>query len=421
MKIKCDKNKEKTVYDIISIFTDEFEMTNDNPDIVVTDHVLYKNKCVSYETNEELKRILYGIFKDVYHKTSPWGILTGSKPQKLYESMPEDEFKRRFLTDDYIINLLRDIKNERKIVTDKKYFNLYVNIPFCPTRCDYCSYPTIVNDKYEELYIDTLLEEVEKLPLNKFHTIYVGGGTPSQLSSRNIKRLVDKLSLFECEEFTFEAGREDSLSYEKLKILDNSKVTRLSLNPQSFNSTVMNKLNRKQDIQKLISYYEDYKDRFIINMDFILGLFEDDFTNNFSFIEKLLPDNITIHTLALKKGSKFLENNKRLNYDKINEEMMKKTDSFLRNLDYSPYYLYRQKKIASNLHNVGYQRENSPSIYNIVINEESEHIIGVGMNANSKFLNGQKLRVSKNMRDYLINFRDIIKTRNEIIENCLKE
>ncbi|WP_151409571.1 coproporphyrinogen dehydrogenase HemZ [Anaerococcus sp. Marseille-P9784] len=422
-------NKRKIVYDILNIFYESDEILfADSGDLSIYDKkISFLGKSYEYENNYQLKAILYKILAKENSYTSPWGMLTGSKPSKLLQKYNTDEIKEKYFLADEKINLLAEIKNQQEKLSFKSNdFNLYINIPFCPSRCQYCSYPTLIGTNHDKSsYVDLLLREIREINLpENLDTIYIGGGTPSYLKISDIKRLLELINeKFTYQEFTFEAGREDTLDFEKLKLLRENGVDRISLNPQTFNENIIKATGRAYDLEHFLEIYNYAKKLgFIINMDFIVGLVGEDansFRENFEILKKLLPDNITFHALARKVGSKYMENNKRGSIKealKISDDIGK----FVKENSYKPYYLYRQKNIISNLENVGYQRENTAQRYNIIINEELENIIGLGMNANSKLINNEKYRNARNMKDYEALLDEEISDKNKMIENYKK-
>lgn len=422
-------NKRKIVYDILNIFYESDEILfADSGDLSIYDKkISFLGKSYEYENNYQLKAILYKILAKENSYTSPWGMLTGSKPSKLLQKYNTDEIKEKYFLADEKINLLAEIKNQQEKLSFKSNdFNLYINIPFCPSRCQYCSYPTLIGTNHDKSsYVDLLLREIREINLpENLDTIYIGGGTPSYLKISDIKRLLELINeKFTYQEFTFEAGREDTLDFEKLKLLRENGVDRISLNPQTFNENIIKATGRAYDLEHFLEIYNYAKKLgFIINMDFIVGLVGEDansFRENFEILKKLLPDNITFHALARKVGSKYRENNKTGSIKealKISDDIRK----FVKENSYKPYYLYRQKNIISNLENVGYQRENTAQRYNIIINEELENIIGLGMNANSKLINNEKYRNARNMKDYEALLDEEISDKNKMIENYKK-
>ena len=228
-------------------------------------------------------------------------------------------------------------------------------------------------------------------------------------------------------EYTFEAGREDSLDFDKLKLLKKYNVTRISLNPQTFNEKALNAMGRIQNNENLLDLYTQAKNlEFVINMDFILGLLYDDVNNtekNLEILRQLQPDNITFHTLSIKNGSKYSQQYDKGNFaENIAEKQMQLIKKWTFQNNYRPYYLYRQKNILNNMENIGYCRD-IPSRYNIVINEELESIIGFGMTANSKIIKDDIIKYTnyKNLKDYSEKLDEIIKRKVEIINGWTKE
>lgn len=426
-----NENLRKIVYDILNIFyeKEEFVFVEENPNISIKNGLIeFENKSYFFDSNLKLKQVLFEILEEKNNKSSDWGILTGSKPSKLLKDHSLDDLKNIYKVKDNKIYLLENIKKSQdKLEFDLKAFNLYINIPFCPQRCRYCSYPTIVSNTVEKnLYVDFLLMEISQINLpKKLDTIYLGGGTPSNLSLKDLDRILSLINeKFIFDEFTLEAGREDTLDFNKLDLFKEKNVGRISLNPQTFTPNVLENINRPIDFKNFVKIYEYAKKLgFIVNMDFIVGLFgenRESFSKNFEILKDLLPDNITFHALAQKVGSKYFEEN--INGDEVEaEKISKDIEKFTKENSYKPYYLYRQKNIIGNLENIGYEKENTPQRYNILINEELENIIGLGMNANSKLTNGKKYRNERNLRDYYRNIEKEISDKNKLIENFINK
>ncbi|MDU5913901.1 MAG: radical SAM protein [Anaerococcus vaginalis] len=431
MKIYLENdNLRKIVYDILNIFyeKDDFVFVEENPNISIKNGLIeFENKSYFFDSNLKLKQILFEILEEKNKKSSDWGILTGSKPSKLLKNHSLDDLKNIYKVKDNKIYLLENIKKSQdKLKFDPKAFNLYINIPFCPQRCRYCSYPTIVSSTVEKnLYVDFLLNEISQINFpKKLDTIYLGGGTPSNLSLKDLDRILSLINeKFIFDEFTLEAGREDTLDFKKLDLFKEKNVGRISLNPQTFTTNVLENINRPIDFKNFVKIYTYAKKLgFIVNMDFIIGLFgenRESFSKNFEILKDLRPDNITFHALAQKVGSKYFEEN--INGDEVEaEKISKDIEKFTKENSYKPYYLYRQKNIIGNLENIGYERVNTPQRYNILINEELENIIGLGMNANSKLTNGKKYRNERNLRDYYKNIDKEISDKNKLIENFIE-
>lgn len=439
MKIQLeDKRYQKECIDIFTIFDSKQNLEFGECDFVVGKDYVKKDITYPFTTRLELKKILYTIFSQRFNYKNDWGILTGTKPSKILRNHTDEELKKIYLINDENLKLLRDIdKVQSSIDFDEKNYNIYINIPFCPSRCDYCSFPTIVyknNDRREE-YLGYLLKEIievsKSIDKYKIKTIYVGGGTPTSLDYTMLEKLLKAIE--ECfvsenlVEYTFEAGREDSLDFDKLKLLKKYNVTRISLNPQTFNEKALKAMGRIQNNDNLIDLYTQAKDlEFVINMDFILGLLYDDVNNtreNLEILSRLQPDNITFHTLSIKNGSKYSQQYDKENFrENIAEKQMQLVKRWTSQNNYSPYYLYRQKNILNNMENIGYCKE-IPSRYNIVINEELESIIGFGMTANSKIIKDGIIKYTsyKNLRDYSGKLDEIIKRKVEIINGWTKE
>lgn len=432
MKIKLeDKSKRKIVYDILNIFFDhqDINFTEDDFDLAIgQEEIIYKGKSHPYADKKDLKANLYEILSALTGYKSPWGTLTGSKPSKLLKAKSLEEIKEIYKVSDEKIRLLADVKSEQERLSfDEKAFSLYINIPFCPTRCDYCSYPTLVGPHHDRgAYVECLIREIEEIGLPRdLDSIYIGGGTPSFLRADEIIKMLAAINnKFTYQEFTFEAGREDTLDKAKLELLKAGGVDRISLNPQTFNKNILKSLNRPYDYDHFLNIYKKARDLgFIINMDFIIGLEGEsskDFAKNFKILGELLPDNITFHALSIKSGSKYKERDIGGERDQA-LIISEKIGEFTRKFSYKPYYLYRQKNIVSNLENVGYQRNNTSQRYNIIINEEVSNIIGLGMNANSKLKNGNKFRNPRNLRDFYQDFDGILRAKNMMINQYLED
>lgn len=371
-----------------------------------------------------IKRYLFDLFSKEENFDPSFGILTGVRPLKLiskvFEGYSYDD-SLKILYEKYRISrqdsnfLYKIYKNQENLRGKSNIYNynVYVHIPFCPSRCLYCSFDTTIENKEKmELYTERILEDINSYEL-KFkkspNSIYFGGGTPTSIGLENLERIIDAtLKKFgNAREFTVECGRIDSLSIEILKMLRDKGVNRISLNPQSFNENVISKLNRISNKDMTYWFNMARKTGFeVINMDLIMGLPGEDKFSIIKSIRKAIdysPENITIHTLALKNGSKLFENSY------INEEdygnLLEESKKLLLENNYEPYYIYRQKKSVISSENIGYAKKGYSSIYNIVMMEELENIIAFGLGASTKILNkdGKFKRNlnSKNLEDFL--------------------
>lgn len=363
----------------------------------------------------EFKRFLYRFLSKYTGKTLPWGNLTGIRPTKLAMFMLEegktDENILTWYAQSHYVSMEKaqlalDIaKRERTILTDIDYVNgysMYIGIPFCPTTCLYCSftsYPLCVWDRKIDDYLDALITEMrytaEKMRDKTLDTVYIGGGTPTTLSGDRLDRLLKTIrELFPMEmvkEFTVEAGRADSITEEKLSVLLKYGVTRISVNPQTMHDKTLKLIGRKHTVAQVEdAYFLARKLGFDnINMDIILGLpgeTESDVTETIQRIKQLKPDNLTVHSLAIKRASKLSQWIIENGYSSMNntDETMKIAAKGAEDMGMSPYYLYRQKNMSGNFENVGYATEGKSGIYNILIMEEKQTIVALGAGSITK-------------------------------------
>ncbi|MDU5470949.1 MAG: radical SAM protein [Peptoniphilus harei] len=310
-----------------------------------------------------IKRYLFDLFFEEENFDSSFGILTGVRPLKLlakvFEGSSYDE-SMKILWDRYRIGrdegdfLYKIYKNQEdiRLTSNINKYNVYVHIPFCPSRCFYCSFDTTIEDKEKmDLYTKNLVEDINSHKLEfsgEANSIYIGGGTPTSIGLDNLGEIIDSINnkFGLTREFTVECGRIDSLSLEILKMLKDKGVNRISLNPQTFNEDVINKLNRvsNKDFEYWFKAARELGFE-TINMDLIMGLPGENKESILSSIERAIefsPENITIHTLALKNGSKLFENSYHNEEDFGN--LLEESKKLLIENNYEPYYLYRQKK-----------------------------------------------------------------------------
>ena len=377
-----------------------------------------------------VKRLVYRALSERTGRTLVWGDLTGIRPtkiaRKLYDEGKTDSeilsyMKETYLVGDEKANLSLNIaKRERRILAplrDKGY-SIYVGIPFCPTTCLYCSftsYPIAMWRERVSEYLNALKKEIDFTATARagqiIDTVYIGGGTPTTLSAEELDELLsymeEKLDLSNLLEFTVEAGRADSITLDKLKVLHRHHVTRISVNPQTMNQKTLDLIGRRHTVEDVVRAFNDARavgfDN--INMDIILGLpgeGTEEVTHTIEEIKKLHPDSLTVHSLAIKRGSRLYEwildkgYATMVNTDSTMEIAAKGAES----LDMKPYYLYRQKNMAGNFENTGYAREGAYGIYNILIMEELEPIVAMGPGSVSKVITREgKLVRSDNVKD----------------------
>lgn len=377
-----------------------------------------------------IKKTCYDYIKKRYKRISPWGILTGVRPVKLVHKMMDEgwsddiittELCTKFMLSNKNSNLILDIaKRENEIIEKAEgKSSLYFSIPFCPSKCVYCSFPTHVYSKWKHLeddYIDSLCREVEMISghiKEPIYTVYIGGGTPSSIKKESIKKMMTAINsnfdLTEIVEFTYEAGRPETIDDELLGILKEYGVTRISINPQTFNDDVLKKMGRTHDSKAILDAYDlARKYEMDINMDLILGLPDDtkeSYKKTLKKIIELSPSNVTIHSLSIKRAAELKKIVERYDY-MADEDILGLVDQSLEALSkngYKPYYLYRQQHISGNLANVGYAKPGKEGIYNILMMEEVHPIYSFGVGGVSKIFD-----FSKNKFQALPNFRDIV-------------
>ncbi len=408
------------------------------------------------ENEKKIKKTLvtksiYTVLKKYYNVTPDYGILTGVRVVKIMI-----EARKNGKTDDEITRILKhtyEISEEKiellwnilsiedKYINDeinKKNYNLYIGIPFCPSKCSYCSFTSYVDLKENKInrYIESLVYEIKetiKMAIKKGlkpDTIYIGGGTPSVLNENQINIIFNAINeyynLRDINEVTFEAGRPDTLTKEKLLCLKKNKVNRISINPQTMNERTLKNIGRNHTAEDIKEKYTLAREIGFscINMDVILGLpgeNEDDVKNTIKEIIKLKPENITVHALAYKKKSELSRETGEMSKD---YDLIKKMHEIInyecRTAGYTPYYMYRQKNIKGNSENIGFTLAGKESKYNIVIIEELETILACGLGASSKIKSEDGRHVPlinfKSLEEYTRRMEDIIKKKEELIK-----
>lgn len=397
-----------------------------------------------------LEVFLYGILCKETGYTPPWGILTGVRPAKLMsnllsdmsEEKAKDYFKSTLCVSEEKTSLAYTVSQKEEPIINKsrdKSFSLYVSIPFCPTRCSYCSFVSHSNESAKKLmpqYTDLLVKEIEetaritkKLGLI-LETVYIGGGTPTALDEENLKKVTDALSanfpMEKVREYTIEAGRPDSITREKLRIIKNARATRISINPQTFNDGVLVEIGRKHTAKQtedamLLAREEGFTN---INMDLIAGLPTDTLESFENSLDKVLSfdaENITVHTLALKRSSTLVTEDKRKGSADLATQMLSYTYKTLTEKGYSPYYMYRQQKCLGNLENVGWAKEGFECEYNVYMMEETHTVLAVGAGAVIKLRNPKTKEIERIFNykypyEYISGFNEILSRKKRIGE-----
>lgn len=367
------------------------------------------------ETKNSLKRTLYRLLSEYTGVELPWGNLTGIRPTKipmalLEEGKSEEEIahymKETYFTSDEKIKLSIEIA-ERELQLLKKLdyeegYSLYIGIPFCPTTCLYCSFTSYSlaawKNRMDE-YLDALEKELDytavKFAHKKLNSIYIGGGTPTTLNPQQLDRLIRKIKcsfdLSHLVEFTVEAGRPDSITREKLMVLRNHGISRISINPQTMKQETLNLIGRHHTVQQTIDSFNLARKLGFdnINMDLIVGLPGEslsDVADTMEVIRKLAPDNLTVHSLAIKRAARLnIQRERYQDFEIVNTaDHIALTSKVAEEMGLFPYYLYRQKNMAGNFENVGYAAPGKAGVYNVLIMEEKQSIVACGAGASTK-------------------------------------
>lgn len=445
----------------------DIEIIDDKHNKIISTTKVYKDGVVVYERTESdsiesdskkqktiskrlIHRSMFDYLRDRFDANVPWGILVGIRPVKLVhtlmnEGKTDDEI-REFMSREYLvsnekIDLMLDIaKRERPFIypLSKDKVSVYISIPFCPTRCLYCSFPSHILSKFGDLrdaYLESLLKEARGLNdiivENKkvIESIYIGGGTPTALEAEQLDYLITEVKeifdLSQSIEFTVEAGRPDSITREKLQVIKRHGVDRISINPQTMNQKTLDFIGRKHTVEEIVDCFNMAREMGFdnINMDLILGLpgeTPDDVRYTLERIIDLDPESVTVHTLALKRSSDL-----KINLDEYKDDMtgfralVKMIDisrEMLNSAGYNPYYMYRQKHMIGNLENIGYSKSGKECIYNMQMMEDMQTNLAIGAGAVSKFVYLDENRIErvddvKNLEVYLDRIDEMIEKK----------
>ncbi len=431
--------------------------------IMPTQYKLFEDGLDNDKEIIDLKSALMGESKDaikreIFHKLSTstglrpeWGILTGIRPVKLCGELIDahglDEARRvlknEYLIDDSKIDMIVKMYNYQIASFGKAKENsvgMYIGIPFCPTRCLYCSFISsqAENEKLEA-YVDTLIEEIKEIGLrldnSKFHieSLYIGGGTPTTLNENQLNRLLNAinkyLDIHSIKEYTIEAGRPDTINLEKLKIIKAHECERISINPQSMKPETLVTIGRSHtplEIEKAfeLAHSLDFNS---INADLIAGLPGEELSDFDASLEKIIglgADNITIHSLAVKRASRLKDEDPVFHYKQssITNSMTAKGFETLCNRGFEPYYLYRQKHMAGAGENIGYCKPEKAGLYNIRIMDEHQSILALGAGAISKRFYSEENRLERipnvsNVGHYINRLDEMIERKDKMFFN----
>ena len=370
---------------------------------------------------------------------NPWGRLAGVRPTKIVgapENRGKNEtavvqyFKDVYGTSEEKARLCVEVyNNERAILRNNKSCSLYAGIPFCPSRCLYCSFTSFPIEKYNpQNYLTALAKEADYLNVSP-QNIYVGGGTPTSLCDDDLKRLFSILEKFRGaeEEFTMEAGRPDTITRSKLEILKSRGVTRISINPQTLNNKTLAALSRKHTAEDFFAaFYLAREAGFCnINADLILGLPGEnlrDVERTLAQIEKSRPESLTLHTLAIKRASALKERLKEFPPGEDIEQMIKISRETAKRLGMRPYYMYRQKNSAGNFENVGYALPGAECAFNVFSIEETQTIYAIGAGAVSKIVypaenRHERIFNVKDVDEYINRIDEMIERKKKLLQN----
>lgn len=378
-----------------------------------------------------------------------WGILTGVRPVKLFGKIAAEKgtgaavdcFRDKLLVSAEKAELARETwKNEERILKGSRPdgFSLYLSIPFCPTRCSYCSFVSSSVEKTFRLipqYVELLCEEIRRtaeIARNlglRAQTVYFGGGTPTALSADQLTALIsavrENFDLSACREFTVEAGRPDTVTPEKLAAMKLGGVTRISINPQTLNDEVLKVIGRKHTSAQTLSAFALAREHGFgnINMDLIAGLPEDtpdSFRNTLEGVLRLSPESITVHTLALKRAARLNREGEPGNAEAA-AQMLAFADEALLGAGYLPYYLYRQSRMVGNLENTGWAKPGYENLYNVFIMEECQSVLACGAGAVTKLRDPGSERIERvfNFKypyEYIGRYEEILSRKEQVSE-----
>lgn len=404
------------------------------------------------ECQHELARQLFYCFRKITGYAPDWGILTGVRPAKLFsryvgefgEEYAERFFKEKFLVSQKKIDLCRNtVKSEDSIISLSmpNSYSLYLSVPFCPTRCSYCSFVSHSIEKANAIipeYVECLCRELEftaksakELGL-KLETVYMGGGTPTVLTAKQIdtvlKTVRKNFDMTAVREFTVEAGRPDTINEEKLTAIKNNGVTRISINPQTMNDGVLKEIGRNHTAADTVNAFMLARSLGFdnINTDLIAGLPTDtfeSFKDSLDRVIKLEPESITVHALSMKRASTLTASGRFLHIKcgETASQMVNYANAKLTENEIFPYYMYRQSKTVGNLENVGYAKHGFEGLYNVYIMDETHTILACGASAVTKLKDVKSKNIKRifNFKypyEYISGFDEILSRKSEVGE-----
>ena len=403
----------------------------------------------------EVTRRLYRYLSEETGRTLAWGTLTGVRPTKIpmeqLEQGASEEAAASFMMENYYVSpekarLAAEVAARENALLSRldceRGFSLYAGIPFCPSVCSYCSFSSSPIGEWKErvdAYLDALIKELRWIGVHtegrRPDTVYIGGGTPTTLEPAQLERLLGAISesfdLSGLLEFTVEAGRPDSITEEKLKVLKDFPVSRISVNPQTMKQKTLDLVGRRHTVEQTVAAFELARKLGFdnINMDLIAGLPGEtigDMEDTLRRIEALAPDSLTVHALAIKRAARYGQEGRTADLHAEITGMVEAAYASARRMGLAPYYLYRQKNIAGNFENTGYAELDKAGIYNILIMEEKQTILAAGAGASTKILLRDPIRKEggkeanlvraenvKNINDYIARIDEMIERKEK--------
>ena len=407
----------------------------------------------SEEQELALCRLLYDLLQEMTGYTPPWGLLTGIRPvrkviQCLDAGMTAEEagnmLRERYLVSEKKMQLAVDtaLVQQPILPHSAKEIGLYISIPFCPTRCSYCSFVSHSMETAKALipgYVEKLCEEIavygEIIPAYGLtvQSVYIGGGTPTAISAEQLRTVMEAVAkhidLSHAREYTVEAGRADTITAEKLAVIKEMGATRISVNPQTLQDSVLEAIGRRHTAQQAVDAFLLAREMGFddINMDLIAGLptdTYDGFADTLGQVMALQPDSITVHTLTLKRSADLYQSETAEGTIEEVERMAALSAKLLPEGGWRPYYLYRQKNTIGNLENVGYAKPSKENLYNILIMDETQTILGAGCGASTKivFTDGDIARILnyKFPYEYIDRFEKMMEKKQTLRELLAK-
>ncbi|MDG5473397.1 coproporphyrinogen III oxidase [Jeotgalibacillus sp. ET6] len=425
----------------------------------------YITKSTEKESFRQNKNVVSHVFLSILQQYTgmiqKWGVLTGIRPTKLMHKQrmngsPAHEtrthLKEQYLITDEKINLMEEIVDRQLTMIPDLYeiqdeVSIYIGIPFCPTKCAYCTFPAFaIQGKLGKVssFLAGLHYEIQETGKwlkergIRITTIYFGGGTPTAITAEEMDALYEEMyrsfpDVEQVREVTVEAGRPDTIFPDKLEVLKKWNIDRISINPQSYTDETLKAIGRHHTVQETIDKFHLSRKHGMnnINMDLIIGLPNEglgELQHSLNETEKLMPESVTVHTLSFKRASQMTLNREKYKVaerDEV-EKMMDLAQKWNKDHGYVPYYLYRQKNILGNLENVGYAKPGEESLYNILIMEEVQTIIGLGCGAASKFIDPKTGKIThfanpKDPKSYNEGFIDYTRKKIEHLETIFPQ